>query len=106
VADRRDHQQQAECVSDETRHADQYAADQHDQAVEQLPRRHLSPLQPVPGVREHAETDPPYDERPERAYDDEDQQSPQQTDLPCHQDECHDLGSNEKKERDQEHIAG
>jgi hypothetical protein len=64
MADRAHHEQQARGIPEEARHAKQAAADQHDDAVEEVPSRDLASRQPLACSTEDSQPDPPQDERP------------------------------------------
>jgi len=106
VAHRTDHEQQTECIANEPRYEDHHSADEHEQPVEQLPGRHLSPFQPLPGVSQDPEPDSPDDEGAEGAHDDQERQRPEKADLPGHDPESSDLGGNHQQHTDEEHTAG
>jgi hypothetical protein len=106
VAHRTDHEQQTECIANEPRYEDHHSADEHEQPVEQLPGRHLSPFQPLPGVSQDPEPDSPDDEGTERAHDDQERQGPEKADLPGYYPESSDLGGNHQQYTDEEHTAG
>lgn len=76
VAHRADHEEQPEGVADKPRYADHDPPNEDDQPVEELPRGYLPTAQPLLSVRQHTQADPPDDEGPEGAEDDEEQERP------------------------------
>jgi len=66
------HQSQADRVADESRHCDQRAADQNDDAVEKLPCRQLTFRQSLLGVSQNADTNALDDKGPHSAHPEED----------------------------------
>jgi len=65
AAQRSNHEQKTEGVTDEPWYADHYSGDQDEQAVEQLSGGHLSSLRLFPDLGEHAKSYAPDDEWPE-----------------------------------------
>jgi hypothetical protein len=101
-----DHEQEPERVADESWDADQDAACENDQSVEQLPRRHLAAGEPFLGMDEHAEAHAFHDEGSKRAYGDQDGEGPEKAELFGDRDECSDFCGYEEKAAKEEHIAG
>ena len=106
VAYRADHQQEADGIPDEPRHADHEATDEDHQAIEQFPGRHFPQCQTFPGASQYARSDTANHERTERAHKDQDQQRPQESHLFDDEDEGGDLCGDNEQQADEEHNAG
>ncbi len=106
VADRTDHEEQAEQVADEARHADQHPAGEDDEPVEELPRRHLATEQPLAGMREDTEAGSPDGHRSEGGGDQEEHDCEEHADLACHGNERGDLDGDGDEHTEQEHSRG
>lgn len=105
VAERSEHEQQPESITDEARNADQHPTDEDDQPIQQLPGRHLSSSQPLPGVGQHPEADAAHNKRSERAGKNESCQRREEADLVGNGDECRNLSGNSKESEKEEHNA-
>jgi hypothetical protein len=104
VAHRADHEEQPEGVADEPRYADHDPAYEDDKPVEELPGGYLPPAQPLLGVRQHTQTDPPHDEGPEGADDDKEQERPEEADGVGDGHEGDDLGGKKQKCGQKDHT--
>jgi hypothetical protein len=101
-----DHEKETQCVADEAGNADEDAAGEDHESVEQLPRRHFAAAEAFLGVNEHAETDPLDDEGSERADGDQYEEGQEKANLVGNCDESGDLCADEYQNTEEDHTKG